>query len=112
MDPWRREAGRVDSRGPRCSCHRNARRGGEPEGELEAGKVKLTVKAGAEGRLFGSVRAADVATAVAAAGLGELDKRRITLPSAIKSTGDHEAVVRLLDDVVATIPLQVVALKK
>ncbi|MGO1411884.1 MULTISPECIES: 50S ribosomal protein L9 [unclassified Microbacterium] len=80
--------------------------------KLEAGKVKLTVKAGAEGRLFGSVRAADVATAVAAAGLGELDKRRITLPSAIKSTGDHEAVVRLLDDVVATIPLQVVALKK
>ncbi|WP_105567265.1 50S ribosomal protein L9 [Microbacterium halophytorum] len=80
--------------------------------KLEAGKVKLAVKAGGEGRLFGSVRPADIAKAVADAGLGELDKRKITIPSPIKSVGNHEAVVRLLDDVVATIPLQVVALKK
>jgi len=78
---------------------------------LQATTVKLTVKAGAEGRLFGSVKTADVADAVAAAGLGQIDKRKIEIPSAIKTTGEHEATVRLRDDLVATITLQVVAAK-
>jgi large subunit ribosomal protein L9 len=78
---------------------------------LQATTVKLTVKAGAEGRLFGSVKTADVADAVAAAGLGQVDKRKIEIPSAIKTTGEHEATVRLRDDLVATITLQVVAAK-
>ena len=78
---------------------------------LEANAVKLTVKAGKDGRLFGSVKTADVADAVAAAGLGDVDKRKIEIPSAIKSTGEHEATIRLRDDIVATITLQVVAAK-
>jgi len=41
--------------------------------KLESTKVKLTVKAGNGGRLFGSVKTADVAAAVQAAGLGEVD---------------------------------------
>lgn len=79
---------------------------------IEGTKVKLAVKAGAEGRLFGSVKTADIADAVAEAGLGSIDKRKITIPSAIKSVGEHEALVRLHDDVTAVIALQVVALKK
>jgi large subunit ribosomal protein L9 len=78
---------------------------------LEANKVKLTVKAGAEGRLFGSVKNEDVANAVKAAGVGEIDKRKVTISSPIKSVGDHEATVRLRDDVTAVITLQVVAAK-
>ncbi|WP_110588149.1 50S ribosomal protein L9 [Microbacterium suaedae] len=80
--------------------------------QLEQARVKVTVKAGTEGRLFGSVGPADVVAAVSAAGLGELDKRRVTIPSPIKAVGDHEALVRLHDDVSAVITLQVVALKK
>jgi large subunit ribosomal protein L9 len=79
--------------------------------KLEATKVKLTVKAGAEGRLFGSVKTSDVAAAVKTAGIGELDKRKIELPNPIKVVGDHEATVRLRDDLSATITLQVVAAK-
>ena len=78
---------------------------------LEAAKVKLTVKAGKEGRLFGSVKTADVADAVKAAGLGELDKRKIHITSPIKALGDHEATIRLRDDLTAVISLQVVAAK-
>ncbi|MFJ4036829.1 50S ribosomal protein L9 [Microbacterium sp. NPDC090007] len=78
---------------------------------LESNTVKLTVKAGNEGRLFGSVKPADVADAVKAAGLGELDKRKVQITSAIKSVGQHEATVRLRDDVTAVITLQVVAAK-
>ncbi|GAA1466896.1 50S ribosomal protein L9 [Microbacterium thalassium] len=78
---------------------------------LESNTVRLAVKAGSEGRLFGSVKTADVADAVKAAGLGELDKRKIHITSPIKSTGEHEATVRLRDDLTAVITLQVVAAK-
>ena len=78
---------------------------------LEATTVKLTVKAGQGGRLFGSVKASDVADAVAAQGLGQIDRRKIEISSAIKATGEHEATIRLRDDLVATISLQVVAAK-
>ena len=78
---------------------------------LESNKVRLAVKAGAEGRLFGSVKTEAVADAVKAAGLGELDKRKIHITSPIQSVGEHEATVRLRDDLTAVITLQVVAAK-
>lgn len=77
---------------------------------LENTKVTLVVKVGTGGRLFGSVKTSDVADAVAAAGLGTIDKRKIEL-SAIKLTGLHQATVRLRDELSATITLQVVAAK-
>jgi large subunit ribosomal protein L9 len=79
--------------------------------KLESGKVKLSVKVGRDGRLFGSVKTDHIATAVAAAGLGDIDKRKIEIVSPIKFTGEHEATVRLREDLVATITLQVVAAK-
>jgi large subunit ribosomal protein L9 len=79
--------------------------------KLQAAKVRLTVKAGAEGRLFGSVKPADIAAAVEAAGIGAVDKRKIELSAPIKSVGEHEATVKLRDDINATITLQVVAAK-
>lgn len=77
--------------------------------KLQAAPVTLTVKAGASGRLFGSVKTSDVADAVAAAGIGVLDKRKIEIVSPIKALGEHEATVRLRDELVATIKLKVVA---
>ena len=79
--------------------------------KLQANPVTLTVKAGASGRLFGSVKTSDVAEAVAAAGFGTIDKRKIEISAPIKATGEHEATVRLRDDLVATITLMVVAAK-
>ncbi|MBX3087214.1 MAG: 50S ribosomal protein L9 [Cryobacterium sp.] len=77
--------------------------------KLQAAPVTLTVKAGTSGRLFGSVKTSDVADAVAAAGIGILDKRKIEIVSPIKALGEHEATVRLRDELVATIKLKVVA---
>jgi large subunit ribosomal protein L9 len=79
--------------------------------KLEETPVKLTVKAGREGRLFGSVKTEDIADAVSAAGIGSLDKRAIELSAPVKSVGRHEASVRLREDVVAAITLDVVAAK-
>jgi large subunit ribosomal protein L9 len=78
---------------------------------LQATTVTLAIKAGEGGRLFGSVKNADIANAVAAAGLGEIDKRKIEITSPIKLTGTHEATIRLRDDLVATITIEVVAAK-
>ena len=79
--------------------------------KLQATAVSLKVKAGEGGRLFGSVKTSDVADAVAAAGLGSVDKRKIEITAPIKLTGTHEASIRLRDDVVATITINVVAAK-
>jgi large subunit ribosomal protein L9 len=79
--------------------------------KLESVTITVKASAGSEGRLFGSVKTADIAAAVAEAGLGDIDKRTIEIASAIKSTGAYSATVRLHDGVSATLALTVVARK-
>jgi large subunit ribosomal protein L9 len=78
---------------------------------LQAATIRLAVKAGVGGRLFGAVKTGDVAAAVAAAGLGEIDKRKVAFFAPIKTTGTFEATVKLHSDLVATLKLEVVAKK-
>ena len=75
---------------------------------LEAEPVRLSVRTGQAGRLFGSVSTSDVAAAVAEAGLGQIDRRAVEFASPVRATGTHEASVRLRDDVSATLTLEVV----
>lgn len=79
--------------------------------KLEAQPVRLAVRSGQAGRLFGSVSAADVAAAIESAGIATVDRRSIELSSPIRSTGSYEASVRLRDDVTATVAVEVVAAK-
>ncbi|MEU1307416.1 50S ribosomal protein L9 [Streptomyces cinnamoneus] len=81
----------------------------EVKGQLEAVKVRLGVRAGDAGRLFGSVTQADVASAIKASGGPEVDKRRVELGSPIKTLGAHQVSVRLHADVVAKLGIEVVA---
>lgn len=76
--------------------------------KLQANKIRMQVKTGTGGRLFGSVKPAAVAAAVAEAGLGEIDKRKITLPT-IKVTGEYKATLHLHDGVDAVVTLQVIS---
>jgi large subunit ribosomal protein L9 len=76
--------------------------------ELAAVELRLTGKAGEEGRLFGSITAADIADALAARGF-EVDKRRIELEQPIKTLGQHTAGIRLHPDVRAEVRVDVVA---
>jgi large subunit ribosomal protein L9 len=80
----------------------------EVKAQLEALKVSLSARAGAGGRLFGSVTASEVQEAVKAAGGPDLDKRRIELPGHIKSTGQYTVSVRLHTEVTARFALNVV----
>jgi large subunit ribosomal protein L9 len=70
-------------------------------------KVRLTVRSGGTGRLFGSVGPADIADAVRAAGGPDLDKRRIEVRTPIKTVGSHQVTVRLHPEVSATLDVEV-----
>ena len=76
--------------------------------KLESAPVRVSVRTGQAGRLFGSVSTADVADAVTEAGLGPIDRRTIEFTAPVRSTGTHGATVRLHDDVSASITLEVV----
>jgi large subunit ribosomal protein L9 len=77
--------------------------------ELVPSVIRIPMKAGAEGRLFGSVTAADVVEAVHAQAGVELDRRRLHLAEPIKSLGTHEVPVKLHADVEFQITVEVVA---
>ncbi|WP_415947679.1 50S ribosomal protein L9 [Streptomyces sp. KLOTTS4A1] len=79
------------------------------KGQLEAVKVRLATRSGDAGRLFGAVTAADIATAIEAAGGPKVDKRRVELGAPIKVLGAHEASVRLHPEVAAKVSIEVVA---
>ena len=79
------------------------------KGQLEARVVTVQAKAGQGGRLFGAITQSDVAEAVKASGGPQLDRRKIELQQPIKSTGTHEALVRLHPEVQAKVSLSVVA---
>jgi len=70
--------------------------------------IRIAGRAGAEGRLFGSVTSSDVAEAVAAQSGVELDRRRIHLSEPIKSLGTHEVPVKLHADVEFRLTVEVV----
>jgi large subunit ribosomal protein L9 len=77
-------------------------------GQLAAMTVRLPVRAGSGGRLFGSVTPADVAAAVAASGGPALDRRKVELDAPIKALGRHTVSVRLHPEVSAQVTLEVV----
>jgi large subunit ribosomal protein L9 len=70
--------------------------------------VAVPVRAGATGRLFGTVTTADIAEAVAQAGGPKLDRRKIEIGAHIKTLGQYTVTVRLHESVVARIALNVV----
>jgi large subunit ribosomal protein L9 len=72
-------------------------------------KVTLATRAGANGRLFGSVTAADIAAAVKKSGGPDIDRRRIEMSTPIKTLGSHQISVRLHPEVHAVVALEVVA---
>ncbi|MBX9424113.1 MULTISPECIES: 50S ribosomal protein L9 [Streptomyces] len=81
----------------------------EIKAKLEGTKVRLAVRSGDAGRLFGSVTPADIASAIKSAGGPDVDKRRVELGSPIKTLGSHQVSVRLHPEVAAKLGVEVVA---
>lgn len=71
--------------------------------------ITIVVKAGEEGKLYGSVGTQDIAEAVTRESI-EVEKSEVRLPEGvIRAIGEYEIDVQLHSDVTATIKLSVVA---
>ena len=76
---------------------------------LESMVIVVPAKAGATGKLFGSITTADVAAAVKSAGNISIDKRKVHLASSIKTVGTHKATVDVHPGVSANVTFAVSA---
>ena len=74
---------------------------------LEGMEVSVTAKTCGEGKLFGSVGPADIAEAIAGAGV-EVEKREVRLPTGpLRQIGEYDIELHLHTDVNVTIKLNV-----
>jgi large subunit ribosomal protein L9 len=76
---------------------------------LTSTPLRMSVKAGEEGRLFGSITVHHLAEEIEKIVGGEIDRKQIHLEEPIRSVGTHEVKVRLHPDVDATVTVQIVA---
>ena len=74
---------------------------------IEAVALNLTAKVGENGKLYGAVTSAQVAEALAAAGI-EIERKNISLPD-IKELGEFEGKVKCYKGVFANIKVNVAA---
>jgi large subunit ribosomal protein L9 len=77
---------------------------------LETAKVAVKAKAGGNGRLFGTVTNADVATAIAESLDVAIDKHKIELITSIKALGSYPVEIRLHKNVTAKATVDVVSM--
>ena len=75
--------------------------------KLQTVKVKLTHRAGGEGKLFGSITAQDLAQEIEKESGQTVDRKAIHLDEPIRSVGSHEVQIRLHPDVTATVTVEV-----
>jgi large subunit ribosomal protein L9 len=76
--------------------------------KLVSTTITIAVKAGTEGRLFGSVTSADVADAIQAQAHITIDRRKLTVDH-IKTTGTYQVPAKLHADVEFPVTVDVVA---
>ena len=75
--------------------------------KLEAAEIKVVAKAGAGGRLFGSVTSKEIAAEIKKALSLDIDKKKIVLDSDIKAFGTFTVPVKLYAGVVANLKVTV-----
>jgi len=77
---------------------------------LEGLELKVGVKAGTSGKIFGSVNTIMIASAILEAKKVEIDRKKITIDQdPIKEVGQYTAKVKLHKDIVVNINLDVAA---
>ena len=69
--------------------------------------VKISVNAGADGRLYGSITSKDIAEALAKQHGITIDKRKIVMPDPIKAYGTYNYDVRLYPEITGKVKVTV-----
>lgn len=71
--------------------------------------LKITVKAGENGKIFGGVTAKEIAEALKNEYKIEVDKKKVALPETIKNIGTYTVDVKLYEGIVAKLQLKIEA---
>ncbi|MET1011488.1 MAG: 50S ribosomal protein L9 [Actinomycetota bacterium] len=108
----RAEKGAVRHAESLTRAHRSRTKAQKGEFEAIAARIiqtpiVVTARAGEEGKLFGSVTAADIAEALSAETGVAVDRRDIHLDEPIRSVGTHEVTVHLHPEVDPVITIDV-----
>lgn len=78
----------------------------ENKNKLDGKTVKLTAKAGQNGKLFGSVTSKDISAAIKQQLSIDIDKRKIVVDD-IKNFGTYTAEIKLYPNITATLSVEV-----
>lgn len=76
--------------------------------ELRNKEVTVSIRTGANGKVFGSVTSLQISQALAALGY-EIDKKKIVLAGGLKSVGAFPTEIRLMEGIATKIVVNVVA---
>lgn len=77
--------------------------------KLNGAEVTVKIRAGENGRLFGAVTTAQIASALSELGY-DIDKKKISMKEPVKNLGLAEAEIRLMEGVISKIKINVTAL--
>ncbi len=76
--------------------------------EIKGKSFTVKIKAGQNGKVFGSVTGANISDALSAAGY-EIDKKKIVLPQPIKTLGNYDIDLKLMEGISSKIVVTIVA---
>ena len=74
---------------------------------LESKKFEVFIKAGANGKTFGSITSKEISDNISKVANIDVDKKDILLDESIKNIGSYDVKVRLHKDIVAVIKVEV-----
>ncbi|MBA3610052.1 MAG: 50S ribosomal protein L9 [Rubrobacteraceae bacterium] len=103
MEEARRQMEEAEERDRRL-----AERAGEIAATLNKSVITIEARTGEDERIFGSVTAANIASAIERARGIRVDRRRIRLSEPIKSLGTHQVPVQVHGETEATVKVIVV----
>lgn len=103
LEEVRREMEEAEERDQRM-----AERASEIAATLNKSVITIEARTGEDERLFGSVTAANIASAIERARDVRIDRRRIKLEEPIKSLGTHQVPVQVHGDIEASVKVIVV----
>ena len=77
--------------------------------KIEKLTMKMVVKAGENGKIFGGVTSKEIAENLKKEYSIEIDKKKVLLPETIKNIGTFTVAIKLYEGIIAQLKLNVVA---
>ena len=77
--------------------------------KMEKILIKMQVKAGGNGKIFGGVTAKEIAETLKKEYSIEIDKKKVLLPETIKNLGTFTVDVKLYEGIIAKLKIDVIA---